>query len=483
MARTKQTARKSTGGSAPNKALATKYARQSAPATGGVRPPTVSREQEKYESSKTELKKNEITEESFQEKLIWNLEVLYNEFIEPDNDTIEKRRKTGIYNPAQDKPNATDLFKKIARDVRGLPPQQPSESGEQNARGWRALLYRLREDPSFVRVNVFTELPEFRDDSGESAVSKREARPLETDSEEDSDSPIETVQSNTGKRKARDFDSVPAVGVTQETTFPYLWSYEASSKSAESYKERIGKIYIDESKINLDTRHPYSGKSIRDLLELIIPSCLCLQIKFFDRNNNQITRRVTLGDHDEEKVTKCFNYLTFFPNHGPEIEFVYLPQDNKFEFKKDIFSVTAFSHEKAQQVSELLTLLQYPLVYNYTVDHVGMTRVESHAARRCISFCNVIINEFKDEESGAIYPSVKYNPGILETFKLYHHGIFMKVAPDGRLILEAPLTYSPDNFSDLHKWLSKHNIRHQKLAKRTKTVQRSMIKTFLSMHL
>ena len=36
MARTKQTARKSTGGKAPRKQLATKAARKSAPATGGV---------------------------------------------------------------------------------------------------------------------------------------------------------------------------------------------------------------------------------------------------------------------------------------------------------------------------------------------------------------------------------------------------------------------------------------------------------------
>ena len=37
MARTKQTARKSTGGKAPRQALATKAARKSAPATGGVK--------------------------------------------------------------------------------------------------------------------------------------------------------------------------------------------------------------------------------------------------------------------------------------------------------------------------------------------------------------------------------------------------------------------------------------------------------------
>ncbi|XP_077053515.1 histone H3-like [Siphateles boraxobius] len=39
MARTKQTARKSSGGKAPRKQLATKAARKSAPATGGVKKP------------------------------------------------------------------------------------------------------------------------------------------------------------------------------------------------------------------------------------------------------------------------------------------------------------------------------------------------------------------------------------------------------------------------------------------------------------
>ncbi|KAK3542109.1 hypothetical protein QTP86_014716, partial [Hemibagrus guttatus] len=39
MARTKQTARKSTGGKVPRKQLATKAARKSAPATGGVKKP------------------------------------------------------------------------------------------------------------------------------------------------------------------------------------------------------------------------------------------------------------------------------------------------------------------------------------------------------------------------------------------------------------------------------------------------------------
>ena len=61
MARTKQTARKSTGGKAPRKQLATKVAKKSAPATGGVkrphryRPGTVAlREIRKYQKT-TEL--------------------------------------------------------------------------------------------------------------------------------------------------------------------------------------------------------------------------------------------------------------------------------------------------------------------------------------------------------------------------------------------------------------------------------------------
>ena len=61
MARTKQTARKSTGGKAPRKQLATKAARKSAPATGGVknvrrfRPGTVAlREIRRYQKA-TEL--------------------------------------------------------------------------------------------------------------------------------------------------------------------------------------------------------------------------------------------------------------------------------------------------------------------------------------------------------------------------------------------------------------------------------------------
>merc|ERR1712045_259464 len=61
MARTKQTARKSTGGKAPRKQLATKAARKSAPSTGGFkkphryRPGTVAlREIRRYQKS-TEL--------------------------------------------------------------------------------------------------------------------------------------------------------------------------------------------------------------------------------------------------------------------------------------------------------------------------------------------------------------------------------------------------------------------------------------------
>ena len=44
MARTKQTARKSTGGKAPRKQLATKAARKSAPTAGGVKKAVATRE-------------------------------------------------------------------------------------------------------------------------------------------------------------------------------------------------------------------------------------------------------------------------------------------------------------------------------------------------------------------------------------------------------------------------------------------------------
>ena len=61
MARTKQTARKSTGGKAPRKQLATKAARKSAPATGGVkkahryRPGTVALREIRRYQKRTEL--------------------------------------------------------------------------------------------------------------------------------------------------------------------------------------------------------------------------------------------------------------------------------------------------------------------------------------------------------------------------------------------------------------------------------------------
>ena len=71
MARTKQTARKSTGGKAPRKQLATKAARKSAPATGGVkkphryRPGTVAlREIRRYQKS-TELLIRKVSHKSF----------------------------------------------------------------------------------------------------------------------------------------------------------------------------------------------------------------------------------------------------------------------------------------------------------------------------------------------------------------------------------------------------------------------------------
>ena len=76
MARTKQTARKSTGGKAPRKELATKAARKSAPRTGGVkkphryRPGTVAlREIRRYQKSTDLL----LRKQPFQ-RLVWQVQ-------------------------------------------------------------------------------------------------------------------------------------------------------------------------------------------------------------------------------------------------------------------------------------------------------------------------------------------------------------------------------------------------------------------------
>ncbi|XP_029640576.1 histone H3.3-like [Octopus sinensis] len=56
MARTKQTARKSTGGKAPRKQLATEATRKSAPATGGVKIPFQRLVREIAQDFKTDLR-------------------------------------------------------------------------------------------------------------------------------------------------------------------------------------------------------------------------------------------------------------------------------------------------------------------------------------------------------------------------------------------------------------------------------------------
>ena len=78
MARTKQTARKSTGGKAPRKQLATKAARKSAPATGGVkkphryRPGTVAlREIRRYQKS-TDLLIRKLPFSRLVREITWN---------------------------------------------------------------------------------------------------------------------------------------------------------------------------------------------------------------------------------------------------------------------------------------------------------------------------------------------------------------------------------------------------------------------------
>uniref|UniRef100_A0A8C1A2X4 Core Histone H2A/H2B/H3 domain-containing protein n=1 Tax=Cyprinus carpio carpio TaxID=630221 RepID=A0A8C1A2X4_CYPCA len=81
MARTKQTARKSTGGKAPRKQLATKAARKSAPATGGVkkphryRPGTVAlREIRRYQKSTELIAQDFKTDLRFQSSAVMALQ-------------------------------------------------------------------------------------------------------------------------------------------------------------------------------------------------------------------------------------------------------------------------------------------------------------------------------------------------------------------------------------------------------------------------
>lgn len=489
MARTKQTARKATGGSAPNKQKVTSLARKSAPATGGILE-TPQEIMDQFQEDNVFFGWGEITNEEYYQNILGEngyLAKLYRNYIDDREETDEKRKE------------ALKIFSEICQIIPVQP--LPANTGEQDheiVRGWRAMMYRMQQN------RAGKEAQESSDVRARQPLTRR-TQQAEESSEADSNNPTQT-----GKRKDRDFEPMPADGERKQTTFPNLWNYEASSKKADRYKERLE--YLSDKELELSQQHPYSERTIKGLLEIIIPSCLCIRYTYLDGQSEK-TKRLNLGEYNDGTLNKCFLIFNFlYGKKKFEIEFVYLPQKveclkkpyetsykegKEFKFGKNIFSVTAFSHEKAQEVSELLTLLHYPLVYNYTMDHVGITRVEFHqdkAARkrhttdlqehRCISFCNVIIDEYKDKTSGAIYPSIKYNPGIFkETFKLYHHGIFLKVASDGPAILEAALTYSPDNFSELHKWLSKHNERHQKLAKRNKIVEGAMMETFLSMHL
>jgi len=343
------------------------------------------------------------------------------------------------------------------------------------------------------------------------------------------------------KRKARDFGLMSAADEAQHPTFPNLWSYEKSSKSEESYLERLESLEDENiaslaeqqlpqlTQLPLDRQHPYSERTTEELIRIICSSCLCIRCKMLiDGKNLQMSevalQRSIRGEFKEhpDAFQRCINFFTLVRGMQCEIEFVYLPQKVEclkksyelsqkrgFDFKENIFSVTAFSHEKAQEVSELLTLLQFPLVYNYTMDHVGLTRVESHQERearkkhvddlnahKCVSFSNVIIDRadidlvYDQRKTENTYPSIKYNPGIFEkTFKLYHHGIFLKVKSGGKSALETALTFSPADFRKLVQWL--HDNENQKSemyrgrnpGKRSKVNETDLLQTFLSMHL
>ncbi|XP_062865403.1 histone H3, embryonic-like [Trichomycterus rosablanca] len=103
MARTKQTARKSTGGKAPRKQLATKAARKSAPATGGVkkphryRPGTVAlREIRRYQKS-TELLIRKLPFQRLEQTLfIYNVCVFFYRKQQHHARTSEVRAQEGL---------------------------------------------------------------------------------------------------------------------------------------------------------------------------------------------------------------------------------------------------------------------------------------------------------------------------------------------------------------------------------------------------
>ena len=129
MARTKQTARKSTGGKAPRKQLATKAARKSAPSTGGVkkphryRPGTVAlREIRRYQKS-TELLIRKLpfqrlvreiaqdfkTDLRFQSAAIGALQVLFCFLLVSDGTHLTRQRRSlaafGLVEPLIFSPN------------------------------------------------------------------------------------------------------------------------------------------------------------------------------------------------------------------------------------------------------------------------------------------------------------------------------------------------------------------------------------------
>ncbi|KAJ9534332.1 hypothetical protein QJQ45_016032 [Haematococcus lacustris] len=138
MARTKQTARKSTGGKAPRKQLATKAARKSAPATGGVkkphryRPGTVAlREIRKYQKS-TELLIRNVT--SGNQATI----------LDDDNWPIWSIRTEGLLIEA-------GLWSVVADGVTPLPTAPAANATQQEQAQYAAELARSRADSALDR--------------------------------------------------------------------------------------------------------------------------------------------------------------------------------------------------------------------------------------------------------------------------------------------------------------------------------------------
>jgi len=128
------------------------------------------RARKRYKKAKANSHED-VTKEEFQEEIQYILRNLYEEFIEPDDDTKADRRKRGDSEEklTRDKSDAITLFHKIAKDADIVHDPPANAAGEQDAemlRGWRAMLYREQqaradsdENESVAGESVYGGLP------------------------------------------------------------------------------------------------------------------------------------------------------------------------------------------------------------------------------------------------------------------------------------------------------------------------------------